>query len=312
MDGLAANACPVCGAHGVAVGAHQRWHRYHCSTCALEFWSPRQLDPAFYAHAQHDTYARRHLGERFLRDRHRIFLSRALPGDLLDVGCGEGAFLVEAMSRGFRGHGIELDARSAEVARERGVTVDTGALMNEAGLPPAALGPFDVVTAVEVLEHQAAPMAFLAAARSVLRPGGQLCGSVPNRDRCLATWARRRDGGDLLPHHFLWFSQAALRETLHRAGFCDITILPIVEADTLQLAGDLENALLGGVTARWKTRARTAASSPTQARRGLAARALGWAKLAKNVPLVPAALFIRHVVPDAARSLYFEARSSFV
>ncbi|MEM2074300.1 MAG: methyltransferase domain-containing protein, partial [Nitrososphaeria archaeon] len=41
---------------------------------------------------------------------------------------------------------------------------------------------FDVITFFEVLEHQDKPVEFLEAIKSMLKPGGYIAGSVPNRE----------------------------------------------------------------------------------------------------------------------------------
>jgi 2-polyprenyl-3-methyl-5-hydroxy-6-metoxy-1,4-benzoquinol methylase len=43
-----------------------------------------------------------------------------------------------------------------------------------------ARGPFDVIVAGEIIEHLAAPQAFLASCRQLLRPGGKLVVTTPN------------------------------------------------------------------------------------------------------------------------------------
>ena len=322
MEPPADPTCPACAAAGAPIRersrGERRWTCFACGACGLQYWSPRSIDPAFYADAHHDPYERRRRGEAFLRERHHLFLRRARPGRLLDLGCGEGSFLDAARARGFADvTGLDLDPGNVAAARARGLAnVHATLLLDETGALAAPLrgaAPFAWVTAFEVLEHQADPLGFLRAARGLLAPGGALCGSVPNRDRVLAERDRRRSDGDFPPHHFLWFSAAALAETLRRAGFSRVEVLPVPEPDAQAFASFLESSLLGGLTNRAKRAARSAAERPAAERPAAARgatrgrRLIGAARAVKNLPFVPLALGLRRLAPARLRGLYFEA-----
>ena len=331
--------CPICGALGAQIdhlergaqrgvehsakhsaehGAEhsvehsvEQWTCFACDRCGGHYWSPRVVDPTFYAHGHQETYDRRRSGEVFLRERHHMFLRRARPGRLLDVGCGEGGFLEIARARGFDVTGLDLDAGNVAAARRRGLPVEHALLVDAAGeLPPALRGQsYDWVTAFDVLEHQSDPLAFLRAARRLLAPGGAVCGSVPNRDRLLVARDRRHNLGDLPPHHFLWFSIASLGATLRHAGFTSARVLPIPERDRVAFAAYIEIALTGGITRRRRAAAtrpgaRAAASGTSSQRRS---RRL--ASTLKNLPFLPLALAVDLAAPTKVRNLFFEART---
>lgn len=306
-------ACPVCGADGAPIDrlarGERRWTCFACDRCACHYWSPRVVDPTFYAEGHQETYDRRRGGEVFLRERHHMFLRRARPGRLLDVGCGEGGFLEVARARGFEVAGLDLDPGNVEAARRRGLAVETALLTGDGGALPEALRgrAFDWVTAFDVLEHQAEPLAFLEAARRLLAPGGAVCGSVPNRERLLVGRDRRHNDGDLPPHHFLWFSIASLRETLRRAGFRDVSVSPIPERDRVAFAAYIEIALTGGITRRRRGKARR--GPPAAAGTSSANRGRRLASTVKNLPFLPLALAVDVAAPGKVRNLFFEART---
>ncbi|WP_340371399.1 class I SAM-dependent methyltransferase [Thermodesulfobacterium thermophilum] len=84
---------------------------------------------------------------------------------------------------------------------------------------------FDVITFFEVLEHQDRPMDFLRMVRELLKEGGYMAGSVPNRESFFAEILIRKDSLiDYPPHHFLRFSHKALENALKLAGFRDIKV----------------------------------------------------------------------------------------
>lgn len=82
---------------------------------------------------------------------------------VLDLGCGPGTFAAAAVARGARVVGIDVD-HSAVVAASAavpGADFRTG----DAHDPPP--GPFDLVAAVQLLQHVANPLAVLRAAARV-------------------------------------------------------------------------------------------------------------------------------------------------
>ena len=103
---------------------------------------------------------------------------------LLDVGCG-GGLLAEPMARlGEEVVGVDAAPRNIPVARlhaaQSELVIDYRHGTAEA---LAADGErFDVVLAMEVIEHVSDPPAFLAACRALLRPGGLLICSTLNRN----------------------------------------------------------------------------------------------------------------------------------
>ena len=99
----------------------------------------------------------------------------------LDVGCGAG-LLCEPLARlGAAVTGV--DAAAENIAAARGHAAGAGlAIDYHAGeLADLALGQFDLVTCMEVLEHVADKPAFVAALAASLAPGGLLILSTPNR-----------------------------------------------------------------------------------------------------------------------------------
>ena len=102
---------------------------------------------------------------------------------VLDIGCGAG-ILAEPLARlGGAVTGIDPAEGNLEIARvhaeETGVDLTYRAISAEA---LAASGEtFDVVCAMEVVEHVRQPAAFIATAASLVKPGGLLFVSTLNR-----------------------------------------------------------------------------------------------------------------------------------
>lgn len=92
-------------------------------------------------------------------------------GTLLDVGCAGGVFLDVARSAGLEVMGIEINERQAESASTRHNLQVLNCRIEDA---PENLGPFDIVTLMDVLEHLPHPASALEKISGWMRPGGIL------------------------------------------------------------------------------------------------------------------------------------------
>ncbi len=94
----------------------------------------------------------------------------AVKGTLLEIGCGNGFFLDEALSRGYREvHGVEPSAAAIEHADARIRPHIIRDIMRP-GLFPAET--FDVICLFQVFDHIPDPGALLAECFALLKPAG--------------------------------------------------------------------------------------------------------------------------------------------
>ena len=124
---------------------------------------------------------RRLLVERFGRDERARAPFEGL--SLIDIGCG-GGLIAEPMRRmGF--HVTAVDASSENIGTARAHAEQTGldiAYRPATAEQMAAEGHrFDVVLALEIVEHVADPAAFLQTCASMVKPGGMLAVATLNR-----------------------------------------------------------------------------------------------------------------------------------
>ena len=182
--------CKICGAAAFFIGAKtgryekRSFHFYRCGNCGYLFIADPWTDyPAIYSEAYYrgkgaDPYVDyvfelEHPGQTVRRYEWRGLVAAVdalLPltpqTRWLDFGCGNGGLVRYA-----RAH-----ARCAIEGHEQGWITDA---VKAAGLPLLSdddlrqnVGAYDVVTAIEVLEHVTDPMEVLRLIRSLLRPGG--------------------------------------------------------------------------------------------------------------------------------------------
>jgi 2-polyprenyl-6-hydroxyphenyl methylase/3-demethylubiquinone-9 3-methyltransferase len=99
----------------------------------------------------------------------------------LDVGCGAG-LLAEPLARlGAAVTAIDAAEENIAVARDHATGAGLAIDYRCADIAALGLAGFDLVTAMEVIEHVADKPAFVAALAAALEPGGMLVISTPNR-----------------------------------------------------------------------------------------------------------------------------------
>jgi SAM-dependent methyltransferase len=151
-------------------------------------------------------------------------LIRERLGALLDLGCGDGAFLRAAAPGRPSAVGLDLSVEAVALATRAGLTVETHDFSSEP--LPFPDGTFELVTCLDVIEHVFDIRFMLAEVVRVLTPGGVVVIATPNiqwlprlgaivRGR----WPRTSgdpegfDGG-----HIHYFTYASLEYELRRAG----------------------------------------------------------------------------------------------
>lgn len=142
-------------------------------------------------------------------------------GQLLDLGCGPGFLVGEAVRRGWSGRGVETQRVLAEYAKgELGLDVAHGELI-DAGY---ADDTFDIVHLNEVIEHVVDPVALLTEIHRVLRPGGL----AYLRTGCVESWAARWRG-KAWPYygfgpggHIRYYGPTSAKALGRAAGFRDV------------------------------------------------------------------------------------------
>ncbi len=102
---------------------------------------------------------------------------------ILEIGCQGGAGLIALAQMGAHAVGIDVDAPNLEAAkiRAKGYGVEVHPTEASASELPYPSGEFDIVVSYDVLEHVPDKEAMLHEAVRVLRPGGLLMLSAPNR-----------------------------------------------------------------------------------------------------------------------------------
>ena len=161
---------------------------YRCRHCHLVFRYPIRSEEEYerlYAQASEQVWVSSvpRVDQRLVLD--RIESDRA-SGKVLDVGCYDGALLA-ALSPQFSRYGIEASAAAGKVAQQEGVEILGTRIQDTHSIAEK----FDVVCAIDVIEHLANPRDLLAMLSRLLLPSGTLFISTGDAD----TPAWRAAGG---------------------------------------------------------------------------------------------------------------------
>lgn len=163
-------------------------------------------------------------------------------GQWLDLGFGQGTLLGVTERHGWKCFGTELSEPALEHGRHRGWLVSRDP-SHDARFAP---GAFDVVTAIELLEHLGDPGYLVAEAHRWLRPGGLLYLTTPNAMSLNRRVLGIRWSVVSPPDHAVLWTARALRALLRKAGF-RVDALSAEGHNPSELLAVLRRAPLAGV-----------------------------------------------------------------
>lgn len=184
-----------------------------CTACGLGHTVPQPDDLGRYYGATYHG-GRHGLTARYCMAR-RLRLVQGAAGEsrhrrLLDVGCGDGSFLLTARDRaGWVVAGTEMNPTAA-----RANSLEVHSSIDEI----AALAPFGCITLWHSLEHLRDPLAALAALGRLLAPDGVLIAAVPDAEGIQARAFGAKWFHLDVPRHLFHFGRRSLRLALEAAG----------------------------------------------------------------------------------------------
>jgi SAM-dependent methyltransferase len=183
-----------------------------CSQCGIGVTDPLPQDLASYYRGY---YGGRHGFTAAFRAKQRLGLvhkktKRKTGRKLLDVGCGEGTFLLAAREEGWVPSGTEMNPVPA---RTLGLKVFTELAAFQSP------GEFDCITMWHSLEHLRNPLETFQSIHRLLKPDGWFFVAVPDA----GGWQARSFGRHWLhldvPRHLYHYGRGSLRLLHERGGF---------------------------------------------------------------------------------------------
>ncbi|MFA6053900.1 MAG: class I SAM-dependent methyltransferase [Thermodesulfovibrionales bacterium] len=227
---MSLNPCPVCGkkdGYQKIFGIDEGKQIAKCA-CGLQAILPpptREGIQNIYNEEYYDIYGMDHFQDAFnlklktckrlINEVNRLILTSGNRYHL-DIGCAFGYMIEAARSAGYDSHGIEISP-AADVAVKLGYKVRKGTL-EDAAFPKES---FDLITAVDVLEHISEPGEWLQECKRILKKSGLLLLVTPDCSSLTAHVLRNR-----WPHykveHLYYYSPRTLKRLLISIGFDDL------------------------------------------------------------------------------------------
>lgn len=234
--------CTVCGADGQSVGGISdpvsptgRWDLWHCRECTSAWATPLVLPDGYYdalygagramtGYVRYHRLARMVVGQRapldFLATQQDVYWAaqrflrdHAPKGPVAEIGSGLGylTYAVHADGRDIVG----LDLSTEAVERANAAFGPHYRTCDLADPDPDLVEAFDAVVCLEVIEHTVDPVDFVRDALRLLRPGGRLLVTTPDRDGFDPGDRWRTDPP---PVHFHWFGRRSMEVIAERLG----------------------------------------------------------------------------------------------
>ncbi len=236
IDGLLLTCCPICESRRLQyVFISHGYPVCSCQDCSFMFLNQQPSDVVL-AETYNDEYFLGEPtpeGEKVVSDMKRttakLYLNQLIKysgksgGKLLEIGCGNGDFLVTAREMGFNVTGIELSQYAVNTAnrklgeeRVRCGTLGTGLLPGE---------QFDFCTLFDTIEHTRNPLQLLQDIHHLLKPGGVLFLSTPSLDSWSAK-LMKQNWMEFKTEHLHYFDTQTIQNALTKSGFAEISVTP--------------------------------------------------------------------------------------
>lgn len=225
-------ACNLCGSHNVRSfcdgidrlhGFEGTFQYVRCQRCGMIFMNPQILFEEL-AHYYPQDYAPHKAAEKSkepkaitLPIRKKYLNTISAQSRILDVGCGNGAFLARVRAlTGCEAFGLDISPNAVNTAGEQyDVQVFQGTVFDA----PYPLSSFDVITAWSYIEHVNDPFGAIEKMFTLLKPGGCLILKTPNAASFNARLFKEKWYHLDCPRHLFLFSPHTLAAMLEKAGF---------------------------------------------------------------------------------------------
>jgi 2-polyprenyl-3-methyl-5-hydroxy-6-metoxy-1,4-benzoquinol methylase len=225
--------CPVCASQNIALQLNAKDHTvsqqtfaiWHCSNCSLRFTQDVPEQNAIGPYYQSDNYiSHSDTKKGFINTLYHVVRKRTLDkkrnliidelgiakGELLDIGCGTGAFLNTMKTAGWGITGLEPDDTARKKANE---------LYNIAPQSPEKLfeltpATYHAITMWHVLEHVHELHAYIKHLANLITPNGKIFIAVPNYTSKDAAMYESNWAAYDVPRHLYHFSPSAMQKLL--------------------------------------------------------------------------------------------------
>ena len=238
--------CPLCNSNHIHAQLTAKDHTvsnqifsiWHCDNCTARFTQdvPEQEGiGAFYASDNYISHSDTKKGlinnlyhlvrKRTLRAKKRLIVNQVgmEKGEVLDIGCGTGAFLKTMQEAGWGITGLEPDA----TAREKAAELYSLHPLESQKLFELKPGTYNAISMWHVLEHVHELHAYIRQMAQLLAPGGKIFIAVPNYTSHDAAVYQTNWAAYDVPRHLYHFSPQSIEQLLNIHGLKLINCKPM-------------------------------------------------------------------------------------
>jgi SAM-dependent methyltransferase len=246
INELISNHCLICHSKKVYYSFSINQYRVEeCSNCGLMRLNPQPSDGELakiystdYFLMQENSHSISHVSalksntaDRYL-DLLEAYVRAPLQGSLLEIGYGNGDFLVRAAARGLAVTGIEQSPHAMKTTIDK-LGSQGRVICGEMTQLLESEERFDYIVLSDVLEHVRNPREFLRIVRLLLRENGIVMIAVPSLDS-FSVRLMKDKWIEFKPEHLWYFSRITLRQLLYSEDFKAVKVGPAKKTLSLE------------------------------------------------------------------------------
>ncbi|MBI4244674.1 MAG: glycosyltransferase [Planctomycetes bacterium] len=232
--------CPLCASTRLYYLFSIQGHRaVQCDDCRLLMLNPQpakeeleQISKTNYAILEKDKAWEQHVSELKRKTASQyldllIRYSGGQTGKLIEIGCMQGDFLIQAVKFGFDVTGLDNSEHACEKARQklnghgRIICGEVTALENETG-------QYDVCVLSDVIQRDRDPKQLLKYVHKLLKPEGVIFVATPSLDSRSAKLLKEK-WMEFKPDHLFYFNEQTIQTLFFQCGFGKIVHKPCVK-----------------------------------------------------------------------------------
>jgi 2-polyprenyl-3-methyl-5-hydroxy-6-metoxy-1,4-benzoquinol methylase len=239
--------CPVCGSNKNKLFlscvdytvSHETFEINECEGCSFKFTSPRPNIEDLGKYYKSEEYVSHsdtkkgivnslyhYVRQYTILKKLKIILKYSKPGNILDYGCGTGAFLEICKKAKWSVYGIEPDSDARQIAKNR-IGIEPSANQNEFSEKNSSL-KLNIISLWHVLEHIPNLEVFFGFINHHLSERGSLIIAVPNCNSYDAKKFGDHWAAYDVPRHLWHFTPDTITKLFSNHGFKKVETLPMV------------------------------------------------------------------------------------